>query len=191
MNRYTRQERGIIVSMFLTQNRSVVLAQREFRRRFPGRVAPTGQTLRRLPARLEEIGSTWNSSRRGQPWRSRLAENIDAAAAVDQEFPQTSTRRRATQMAMINDFLLPQIDELGLENMWFQQDGATAHTAQATMDILQQAFPDRVISRFDDLHCPARSPDLTVPDFFLCGFLKSRVYTNKPQTLVALKEKVR
>ena len=69
--------------------------------------------------------------------------------------------------AMRNDFLLPQLDELGLENVWFQQDGATAHTARATTEILRVAFPGCLISRFGDLQWPARSPDLTVPDFFL------------------------
>lgn len=86
---------------------------------------------------------------------------------------------------MITEFFLPQLDELGLKNMWFQQDGATAHTARATTDILKKAFPGPLICRFGDLHWPARSPDLTVPDFFLWGFLKSRVYVNKPQTLEA------
>lgn len=59
----------------------------------------------------------------------------------------------------------------------------TAHTARATTDILKGAFSGRLIRRFGDLHWPARSPDLTVLDFFLWGFLKSRVYVNKPQTL--------
>lgn len=93
--------------------------------------------------------------------------------------------------AMINDLLLPELDERVLVNMWFQQDGATAHTARATMDIVNEAFPGRVISRFGDLAWPARSPDLTVPDFFLWGYLKSRVYANKPQTIAALKENIR
>ncbi|KAL1453998.1 hypothetical protein WDU94_010295 [Cyamophila willieti] len=85
--------------------------------------------------------------------------------------------------AMVNEFLLPQLDELGLENMWFQQDGATAHTARATIDLLKQALPGRLISRFGDIHYSARSPDLSVLDFFLLGFLKSRVYaTLKTET---------
>nr|CAH7748926.1 unnamed protein product [Callosobruchus chinensis] len=50
MERYTPPDRGIILSMFLMNNRSLVLAQRAFRRRFPNRVAPTGQTLRGLAA---------------------------------------------------------------------------------------------------------------------------------------------
>jgi hypothetical protein len=104
---------------------------------------------------------------------------------------QTLTVNGERYRAMINDFLMPQLDELGLENMWFQQDGATAHTARETTDILKQAFPGRLISRFGDLHWPARSPDLTAPDFFLWGFLKSRAYVNKPQTLAALKQNIR
>jgi len=36
-----------------------------------------------------------------------------------------------------------------------------------------------------------RSPDLTPPDFFLWGYLKSKVFTNKPQTLLQLKENIR
>ncbi|CAK1581307.1 unnamed protein product [Parnassius mnemosyne] len=80
--------------------------------------------------------------------------------------------------AMIHEFLLHQLDELGLEGMWFQQDGATAHTARAKTYILGQAFPGRLISRFGDLHWPPRSPDLTVPDFFLWGFLKALMVIN-------------
>ena len=57
--------------------------------------------------------------------------------------------------------------------------------------ILKEAFPGLLIYRFGDLHWPAISPDLTVPDFFLLDFLKLRVYVNKPQTLEALKENIR
>ena len=49
---------------------------------------------------------------------------------------------------MITEFFLPQLDELELENMWFQQDGAATHTVRATTDILREAFPGRLISRF-------------------------------------------
>ena len=36
-----------------------------------------------------------------------------------------------------------------------------------------------------------RSPDLTGPDFFLWGYLKEKVYVNKPQTLQQLKNNIR
>lgn len=307
--------------MFLRNNSSVVLAQREFRRRFPGRPAPTGQTLRRLAANLQEYGTTRDVAKSGRPRSARSAENIAAVAADVELSPETSTRRRASQLAisrsslrrilvkdlhmypykvqsvhqllpvdrqkrvaysrailnleheidnfstkiimsdeahfhlsgyvnkqnyrfwgtenprvmhekplhpqkvtawcavhgggvigpyffedaaghtttvdgaryrdMLTGFFLPKLNELGLEDMWFQQDGATAHSARTTTDILKAAFPGRLISRFGDLDWPARSPDLTVPDFFLWGFLKSRVYVNKPETLDALKDNIR
>jgi hypothetical protein len=56
--------------------------------------------------------------------------------------------------------------------LWFQQDGATAHTARASMALLRERFPGRVISRFGDINWPPRSQDLTAPDFFLWGIFK-------------------
>jgi len=38
---------------------------------------------------------------------------------------------------------------------------------------------------------PPYSPDLTAPDFFLWGYLKSKVYSNRPTDLHALKENIR
>jgi hypothetical protein len=38
---------------------------------------------------------------------------------------------------------------------------------------------------------PPRSPDLTPCDFFLWGYLKAKVYEQRPQTLEALKEAIR
>jgi len=53
------------------------------------------------------------------------------------------------------------------------------------MDILYEQF--EIISRGGDVNWPQRSCNLTPLDFFLWGYLKSQVYTNKPQTIDALK----
>ena len=45
-----------------------------------------------------------------------------------------------------------------------------------------------VKSRFVDTAWPARSPDLTVPDFFLWGFLKDRVFRRRIMTIQELKQ---
>jgi len=37
---------------------------------------------------------------------------------------------------------------------------------------------------------PLCSPDLTPPDYFLWGYLKGRVYQNKPRTIDALKANI-
>lgn len=59
------------------------------------------------------------------------------------------------------------------------------------MEQVQQAFPERVFSRFRDILWPPRTPDRAILDYFPLGFLKSRVYIDKPCILVELKEDIR
>lgn len=63
------------------------------------------------------------------------------------------------------------------EHCWFQQDGATAHTAQISMDILAQIFPSRLISLRGDIAWSVHSPDLTPCSYFLWGYLKDYFWT--------------
>ncbi|GFU75115.1 uncharacterized protein TNCV_2055581 [Trichonephila clavipes] len=76
-------------------------------------------------------------------------------------------------------------------NPQFQQDGATCHTARATIDLLKDTFGDRLISRFEPVNWPPRSCDLTPLDYFLWGYVKSLVYADKPQTLDHLEDNIR
>ncbi|GFS56714.1 pogo transposable element with KRAB domain [Trichonephila clavipes] len=78
-----------------------------------------------------------------------------------------------------------------LRELWFQQDGATCHTARATIDLLKYTFGDRLISRFGPVNWPPRSCDLTPLDYFLWGYVKSLVYADKPQTLDHLEDNIR
>ncbi|GFV92629.1 hypothetical protein TNCV_1374801 [Trichonephila clavipes] len=50
--------------------------------------------------------------------------------------------------AMITNFFIPQLNNHDVQELWFQQDGATCHTARATIDLLKDTFGDRLISRF-------------------------------------------
>ncbi|GFU61987.1 uncharacterized protein TNCV_4022701 [Trichonephila clavipes] len=77
------------------------------------------------------------------------------------------------------------------QELWFQQDGATCHTARATIDLLKETFGDRLISRFGPVNWPPRSCDLTPLDYFLCGYVNSLVYADKPQTLDHLEDNIR
>jgi hypothetical protein len=54
-----------------------------------------------------------------------------------------------------------------LSTIWFQQDGATAHTARAFMDVAREVFAEHVISLLGEFSWPARSPDLLACDYFL------------------------
>lgn len=91
---------------------------------------------------------------------------------------------------MIMNFLWPRMDGMDLTNMWFQQDGATCHTAREKLNLLDEKFEGFVISRGGDINWPPRSCDLTPLDYFLWGYVKSLVYADKPQTIAALKANI-
>jgi len=52
---------------------------------------------------------------------------------------------------------------------------------------IQSFFGDHVISKG---LWPPHSPDLTLPDYFLWGYLKGRVYQSKPRTIDSLKANI-
>ena len=61
------------------------------------------------------------------------------------------------------------------------------------MQYLDSQFEDRVISRKSvrGRDWPARSPDLNPLDYFLWGFLKSKVYSPWPRNLDELEANIR
>ena len=73
---------------------------------------------------------------------------------------------------------------------WFQQDGATPHTANLTLEWLEAKFPDPLVSRRHDPEWVPYSPNLSPPDFYLWGYLKDRVYKDKPRIIPELKEAI-
>ncbi|GFW35399.1 uncharacterized protein TNCV_2611981 [Trichonephila clavipes] len=93
--------------------------------------------------------------------------------------------------AMITNFFIPELNNHDVQELWFQQDGATRHTDRATIDLLKDTFGDRLISRFGPVNWPPRSCDLTPLDYFLWGYAKSLVYADKPQTLDHLEDNIR
>ncbi|GFW25051.1 uncharacterized protein TNCV_3155541 [Trichonephila clavipes] len=93
--------------------------------------------------------------------------------------------------ALITNFFIPELNNHDVQELWFQQDGATCHTARATIDLLKDTFGDRLISRFGRVNWPPRSCDLTPLDYFLWGYVKSLVYADKPQTLDPLEDNIR
>ncbi|GFS93815.1 putative DD41D transposase [Trichonephila clavipes] len=92
--------------------------------------------------------------------------------------------------AIITNFFIPELNNHDVQELWFQQDGATCHTARATTDLLKDTLSDRLISRFGPVNWPPRSCDLTPLDYFLWGYVKSLVYADKPQTLDPLEDNI-
>ncbi|GFW29487.1 retrovirus-related Pol polyprotein from transposon TNT 1-94 [Trichonephila clavipes] len=92
---------------------------------------------------------------------------------------------------IITSFFIPELNNHDVQELWFQQDGATCHAARATIDLLKDTFGDRLISRFGPVNWPSRFCDLTPLDCFLWGYVTSLVYADKPQTLDHLEDNIR
>ena len=73
------------------------------------------------------------------------------------------------------------MQEPDLHDMWFQQDDATCHTVRVTMDLLRGEFGEHYISHSE----PVNWPPL---DYFLRGYVKAYVYTDKPALIDALED---
>lgn len=93
---------------------------------------------------------------------------------------------------MLNEFFFPALrrKRITVSRTWFQQDGAIAHICTDVLNLLKKKFQTRLISRNTEFMWPPRSPDLTPPDFFLWGHLKSRVYLEKPKDTEELKSAI-
>ncbi|GFX33411.1 uncharacterized protein TNCV_4122451 [Trichonephila clavipes] len=93
-------------------------------------------------------------------------------------------------LTLLRETVVPCLIQRGqIANVTFLQDGATSHTANPVKAFLIQTFgEDRIVSRYP---WPPQSPDLTPADFWLWGYLKSRVYLFGPSSLSELKDAIR
>ena len=74
--------------------------------------------------------------------------------------------------------------------MYFQPDGAPPHYSLVARNWLDEKFNGRWIGRRGPIECPARSPDLTPPDFFLWDYLKNIVYKDRPSSCDELRDRI-
>lgn len=109
-----------------------------------------------------------------------------------QEQGESVTINQERYRSVIDTFhgLLQRRQDLRFESQWFQQDGATPHTATATMRHLNELFGENVISKKSAFPWSPRSPDLSPLDFFLWGYCKDNVYHNNPQNVIELQRSV-
>ena len=87
--------------------------------------------------------------------------------------------------AMLNLFLYTKLEEEDIGNIWFQQDSATCHTAEVTLDVLSTVLEDHIIRRRADVVWPPWSCYLTPWNNYLWGAIKDKCYAHKPETINA------
>lgn len=75
--------------------------------------------------------------------------------------------------------------------LWYQQDGAPPHYSRPVRVYLDTVFPERWIGRRGPVEWPVSSPDLTPLGYFLWGYLKCKVYINRPNNIENLKNRIR
>ena len=59
------------------------------------------------------------------------------------------------------------------------------------MSVLGEMFPQHVIPRGGNVPWPARLPDLSACDYFLWGYLKSRIFISKPRTIAEVRQSIK
>lgn len=72
----------------------------------------------------------------------------------------------------------------------FQQDGAPAHNAHVVTAFLESKFPGKWIATHGPVNWPPRSPDLSVLDFFLWGYLRDKIYVRQYHNMGELRNAV-
>lgn len=102
-------------------------------------------------------------------------------------FFETSVNQE-NYLEMLKIFFWPKIlNTPDYKKYYFQQDGATPHTAISVQTWLSGKFGKKFI---DKDSWPPRSPDLNPCDFYLWGYLKARIYNPLPKTLEDLKSNI-
>ena len=71
-----------------------------------------------------------------------------------------------------------------------QQDGAPAYYAIEVLAWLDEKFTLRWIGRRRPTEWPARSPDVTLCDVSLLGYLRERVYRERPANIPELRARI-
>ena len=84
-------------------------------------------------------------------------------------------------------FWLKHLRTAEYKKYFFQQDGATPHTANTVQTWLTTKFNEKFVNKKT---WPPRSPDLNPCDFYLWGYLKATAYNPFPKTIDELKANI-
>ncbi|GBN36143.1 hypothetical protein AVEN_260616-1 [Araneus ventricosus] len=87
---------------------------------------------------------------------------------------------------MLQLYAVPQFPE----DVVFQQDGAPPHYGNIVREFLDTTFPQRWIGRSAIMAWTSRSPDITPLDFYLWGYVKQHVYSERINDINHLKQRI-
>ncbi|GBN48540.1 hypothetical protein AVEN_14165-1 [Araneus ventricosus] len=76
------------------------------------------------------------------------------------------------------------------ERVIFQQNGAPPYYGNIVREFLDTTFPQLWIGRGAVMAWPSRSPDITPLDFYLWGYVKQHVYSERINDINNLEQRV-
>lgn len=160
----------------------------------------------------DESTFTINGAPNKQTCRNWYKENPHIAIPLHTQYPQkvnvwvgmfgnniigpffiNGTLNAQKYLNMLQDQICPAIRAVAEDfgSVIYQHDGAPAHNAMPIRNFLNEMFPDRWIGRGGAIHWPARSPDLAPNDFYLWGYLKSKLFTvQRHRNLDSVRDKI-
>ena len=127
----------------------------------------------------------WAAMRNGQPLISPFFFNDESENSViinAERYIATALRSFWTALGRRHG--------ISREEEWLQQDGAVPYTAQASLNWMEEHFPERHISLKIAVPWAPHLPDLS-PLVMVWGVLKDTVYINKPGDPQELKATIR
>lgn len=71
----------------------------------------------------------------------------------------------------------------------WQQDGAPWHNSRPVREFLEERF-ELWIGKNGPISWPANSPDLTVMDTFLWGYLKTKIYSDQHDDINVIRQRI-
>ncbi len=90
------------------------------------------------------------------------------------------TVNQDSYIRMLRYYFWPKVVREDYKKYYFQQDSASSHTAKKVQNYLRSKFGEKFI---DKKRWLPRSPDFNQCDFYLWGYLKSKVYNPLPNSL--------
>lgn len=90
----------------------------------------------------------------------------------------------------LREEVIPTLQLNRYKHHYYQQDGASVHWTIVARHLLDDNLPGRWIGRSGPIEWPARSPDLSVNDFWLWGYLRDNVFQEpRAENLQVLSER--
>ncbi len=91
---------------------------------------------------------------------------IPSEGLLDPYYFDSETVRKEGYCELLDTYVRNKFETF-FENPSFQQDGAPPHMNHGVRDFLRDTFGENWIGKYGPENWPAKSPDLTPPEFFV------------------------